>query len=330
MRSLPLLLALFCLPLQAADLPESGDHPLLKRFGGSEIVGYEVKRFDSYRLQTSTYRSYDLQTKRRAFAEPPLDIEGKITRIWYESAGETSSTELFRNYRNELEAAGFAILYDSTRDDAATGWNSYLAPFGQNAIRTNRTRYVFYGADSQGIRTLSARLPRAEGDVYMAVLTVEWPKDDAIYKSRRGAYAAVDIIETRPMVQNMVVVKADEMARSITETGRIALYGIHFDTDKAAIRDESRPALEEIARLLRENPGLNLHVVGHTDNAGGLDYNLGLSRRRADAVVAALTGEYGIEPNRLTPNGVAYLAPVASNATEAGRAQNRRVELVPR
>lgn len=54
------------------------------------------------------------------------------------------------------------------------------------------------------------------------------------------------------------------------------------------------------------------------------------SRRRADAVVAALTGEYGIEPNRLTPNGVAYLAPVASNATEAGRAQNRRVELVPR
>jgi outer membrane protein OmpA-like peptidoglycan-associated protein len=74
---------------------------------------------------------------------------------------------------------------------------------------------------------------------------------------------------------------------------------------------------------------LKLHVVGHTDNQGGLDHNLALSKQRADAVTAALTATYGIAAVRLTANGVAYLAPVASNAAEAGRAKNRRVELVP-
>lgn len=74
---------------------------------------------------------------------------------------------------------------------------------------------------------------------------------------------------------------------------------------------------------------MKLHVVGHTDNVGGYDSNLGLSKRRAEAVVAALSRDFGIAAERLTANGVAYLAPVAVNTTEEGRAKNRRVELVP-
>jgi hypothetical protein len=88
----------------AADLPDAGDHPLLKRFGGAEIVGYDVKRFDEYELQTSSYKRYDLQAKRREFVEPPLKLEGGVTRIWYEVAGKASSAELAGNYRNELKA----------------------------------------------------------------------------------------------------------------------------------------------------------------------------------------------------------------------------------
>jgi len=71
-------------------------------------------------------------------------------------------------------------------------------------------------------------------------------------------------------------------------------------------------------------------VVGHTDNVGSYETNLSLSKRRADAVVAALNTEYGINAGRLTANGVASLAPVAVNTTDEGRAKNRRVELVPR
>ena len=96
------------------------------------------------------------------------------------------------------------------------------------------------------------------------------------------------------------------------------------------IKPASRASLQEIAKLLKQQPALKLHIVGHTDNIGGYEFNMGLSKRRADAVVASLVKEYGIPATRLTANGVAYLAPVAPNTAESGREKNRRVELVPR
>ncbi|NTV17718.1 MAG: OmpA family protein, partial [Chlorobiaceae bacterium] len=102
------------------------------------------------------------------------------------------------------------------------------------------------------------------------------------------------------------------------------------DPGKWEIKPESQASLQEIARLLKKQPALKLHVVGHTDNIGGYEFNTGLSKRRAEAVVASLVRDFGISAARLTANGAAYLAPVASNTTEAGRAKNRRVELVPR
>jgi OmpA-OmpF porin, OOP family len=316
-------------PAQAQDLAGAKDHPLLKRFGGSQIVSYDVKRFEEFDLQTSTFKSYDLGAKQRIFASAPLRIEGSLTRIWYESAGDTSSTELIRNYQNELKSKGFQILYDSTKDPAAKAWTNYLAAYAGTEIKTNRSYYIFYAADEKGIRVTSAKLQRPEGDVYVYLTAVEWPKDEGTYKAKKGAYISVDIIESKPMTQNMVVVSASDMSKAIASTGRVALYGIYFDTNKADIKPESKPALDEIAKFLKENPSAKLHVVGHTDNVGGLESNLGLSKRRADAVVAALVKNYGITANRLTANGVAYLAPIAVNTTEEGRAKNRRVELVP-
>nr|WP_244635964.1 OmpA family protein [Chthonobacter albigriseus] len=120
------------------------------------------------------------------------------------------------------------------------------------------------------------------------------------------------------------------MRSAIDETGRISLYGILFDFDKATLKDESKPTLDEIAKLLTEDPDLELLVVGHTDSEGSFDYNLDLSNRRAAAVAAALVETYGIPQARLSSFGCSFAAPVASNADEAGRAKNRRVELVQR
>jgi OmpA-OmpF porin, OOP family len=142
--------------------------------------------------------------------------------------------------------------------------------------------------------------------------------------------AQAEILEEQPMTQKMVAIKADEMFQAISLSGRVSLYGILFDTNQADIKPESGPTLDEIAVFLKQEPTLNLHVVGHTDNVGGYEYNLNLSKRRADAVVNALTKQYGISAGRLTANGLAYLAPVAVNTNEEGRAKNRRVELVPR
>ena len=129
--------------------------------------------------------------------------------------------------------------------------------------------------------------------------------------------------------QNMIAISAKELIDAMTSTGRVALYGIFFDTAKADIKPESKAAVTEIANLMKSQPQLKLHVVGHTDSQGSIDSNFDLSKRRALAIKAALASQYGVAETRTPAHGVAHLAPVASNSDDAGRAKNRRVELVP-
>lgn len=124
------------------------------------------------------------------------------------------------------------------------------------------------------------------------------------------------------------LVSAMEIATEIQRKGHVAIYGIYFDFDKADIKPESEPAIKEIAKVLDENPKLKVHIVGHTDNVGKLDYNIELSKRRAEAVVRELLVKYKISKDRLRAFGVGSLCPVATNDTEDGRAKNRRVEVV--
>jgi outer membrane protein OmpA-like peptidoglycan-associated protein len=109
---------------------------------------------------------------------------------------------------------------------------------------------------------------------------------------------------------------------------RIRLYGIHFDTDSARIQPRSEPVIKEIADLMNGDKTLRFQVEGHTDSDGGGPYNLKLSQRRAEAVVADLIHRYHIAKSRLVPKGFGLTRPVASNATEGGKALNRRVELL--
>jgi OOP family OmpA-OmpF porin len=83
-----------------------------------------------------------------------------------------------------------------------------------------------------------------------------------------------------------------------------------------------------MAKLLTSQPRLNVYIVGHTDNQGSYDHNMTLSRQRAEAVAAALAGKYKILRARMRTAGLGFLSPVGSNASEEGRALNRRVELV--
>lgn len=116
--------------------------------------------------------------------------------------------------------------------------------------------------------------------------------------------------------------------RGLAADGKIALYGIYFDTGKAEVKPASKTQVAEIAKLLKAQPALKVVLVGHTDNQGALDANLALSQQRAQAVAEALAKGHQIDAKRRAARGVASLAPVASNAAEEGRAKNRRVELV--
>ena len=311
----------------AQDLAGAKDHPALKRFAGSAIVGYDVRNFDAVEFQTSTFKEYDLRARKRVYAQPPLVQEGKLTRLWYEAPGDARSLELYRNYVNELQSSGFTTIYDSTSDPAAGKWANFLASFsksGMDFIKNNRSEFVLYSAKQNTIRTGTFQ----KGGTTVRIVAVDWNKDDKTFKSRQGAYIAVDILEAKVMQQNMVVVSASEIGKSLTAQGKVAIYGILFDTGKAEVKAESQASLEQIAAFLKAQPAVNLRVVGHTDSVGGFDSNMALSKRRAEAVAAVLAKEYGIAASRLIGHGAASMAPVASNASEEGRAKNRRVELV--
>ncbi len=322
------VLSLACGVALAQDMAGAKDHPAIQRFAGSSIVAYDVKQFDSVDIPTSSYLKLNLTTGKREFVAPPWVAEGKRTRIWYEAPGDTTSLEVFRNYANELASQGFTPLYDSTKDTQLGKWNNYLNGFGAPPP-TNRSQFVFKGAAMSSINTLSAQRERQGQTTYVHLVTVQWDKPNLAFKAQRGAYVALDVVDASSLKQNMVSVSASEMSRAMASSGRIALYGILFDTARAEIKTESQPALQEIAKLLKSDPGLKLRVVGHTDNQGALEANIALSKRRAEAVTAALANTYGVAANRLSAFGVADLAPVASNSGEEGRAKNRRVELVP-
>lgn len=326
-RVLFVLVAGLALGAQAQDMAGAKDHPALKRFAGSSIVGYEVRNFDAVDFQTSTFKEFDLTSYQRQYAQPPLHLEGKLTRLWYEAPGQTRALELYRNYQNELTSNGFQTLYDSTKDPKAGDWTNFLASMSggkQDFIKNNRSEYIIYAAATSSLRTGTFQ----KDNLTVRLIAIDWPQADATYKAKQGAYIAVDILETQAMKQSMVVVSASDIGKSLTAHGKVAIYGIYFDTAKADVKPDSKPSLDQIAAYLKAEPNVKLHVVGHTDSVGSFDSNLALSRRRAQAVAAALVQGYGIAAGRLIGNGVASLAPVASNGTEEGRAKNRRVELV--
>ena len=137
------------------------------------------------------------------------------------------------------------------------------------------------------------------------------------------------IIRVAGMEQS-VVVSSEQIAKAMGEEGKVVFYGIYFDTDKATLKAESAPTLAEMAKWLKTNASANVFIVGHTDMQGPVERNQKLSRDRAASVIAALTRDHGIKADRLDAKGVGPLAPVASNNNEAGRAKNRRVEMVLR
>jgi len=148
-----------------------------------------------------------------------------------------------------------------------------------------------------------------------------------VFPRGSGSYYELTIVEKAEMAQE-VIADAKSLMSDIQATGHASVYGIYFDFNKADIKSESEKAIKQIAKLLKQSPSLKLYVVGHTDNVGKLDYNMKLSKARADAVMKELVTKYKISAQRLKAYGVASLAPVASNDTEEGRAKNRRVELV--
>lgn len=306
------------------DIPNAKDPAGLPRYAESVIFGYQFADFDETSLPLG---KASLKDGQRGF-EKAQRAEGKRTRALYLAPEGRSSLEVMRNYSEALTKAGYTTLFECARESCGNDIEKALYFNNkQNKIQGKQISEYAFSMDVVDQRLLVAELKQGGASSYVIVLAaVSGNAAESGIKNRVTVY--VEQIQAGKMESRMAVVKSSEIQQAMNRDGKIAIYGVLFDTDKSEVKPESAPQLEEMGRYLQQNPAVAVYVVGHTDNQGKLDYNLSLSQRRADAVVNALVTTHKIARNRLVGKGVAGLAPVASNQAEEGRAKNRRVELV--
>jgi outer membrane protein OmpA-like peptidoglycan-associated protein len=297
------------------DAPGARDHAVISRFAGSWLVGQEQRGYDELALPAGPGAT--------------ARVDGKVSRLFYLGPAGRGLAEVQRNYEDALTKAG------AKRIDACAG-DCGSRDFG--ALRPPPKQLSGGSLAGWDAKTLTDEFQdRAEPRYWYGTLDAGGRTLHVVVMSARSSVQAlrdkhvatlVQVIEPKAMDTGLVTVDAAALAKGLQAQGRIALYGVFFDTGKAELKPESRPQLDEMGKLLQANPSMRVHVVGHTDNQGALESNLALSRQRAQAVTDALVKTYKVDPKRLSAAGVASYAPLASNADDAGRARNRRVELV--
>lgn len=294
------LAALCCLCMPALAWA-SDTASLITPYEGSELVNRQSEAFNEYRRIVGP-----LKGQRGDVVSGVERLEGKLTRLHYRNPKGRSTLELARNYRQALEKAGLVVDYACDGRQAcghqrAPGWASVN---GINLGVAGDVRY-FTGV-----------LSGPAGKTYVAV-------------ALNPQNTHVHLLEPAAMESDKVSVDASALAKALDANGKVELAGIFFESGRSELLPASNAALDQAALLMRQQPALSLDVVGHTDSQGSAPDNLALSRQRAQAVADALVAR-GIAADRLGVKGMGQEQPVADNGSEAGRARNRRVELVRR
>lgn len=231
-------------------------------------------------------------------------VEGRVeSHKFYLSDANMGEAEARRNYEKLIAQMGGVKVNDATPSELAP------ASSEEPAVNDQKTR-------SDWTMTYDAYLVRKPDQLVWIVLMSSNSNINTL------------VVAEQPFKQTVAFVTADAMQSQLASAGHVALY-INFDTDKASVRPDGRPAVDEIAKLLEKDPSLKLTIEGHTDNVGDPAHNKALSQQRADAVMGSLIAA-GIAKERLSTVGLGDTKPVADNKDEAGRARNRRVELVKR
>jgi OmpA-OmpF porin, OOP family len=322
---------------QITNLAGSRDPAGIKRYEGSIVIGYTFKKFDEFTFMVGPVKRSTQANGPNYTPTRSQRAEGQRARIVYVVPEGRSTLEVVRNYEQELTRSGFQTVYrcrgvECGTDDLADQYLytmetrlSQTPPAGSGRPPGQISEYAFNNAKDQHF--LAARRAGAPGEAWISVYVATG--GSGLHPETFGhTIVLVDLVESAAMESNMIAMDASAMAKDIAAKGHVALYGILFDTDKSDIKPESAATIAEIVKFLQQQPTVKLYVVGHTDNVGGFDYNIELSQRRAAAVVQELAGKHGVPGTRLKPAGTGPLAPVAPNETDAGRAKNRRVELV--
>jgi len=291
----------FIVPSVRAQDAQLRDHELVSAYEGSSLRSKNVADFDEYTAFAGMDESSNKPTG--------VLLRGKVTKMIYRSPKGRSILEMFENYRASAERAGAEILYEC--DQSKYGCvkryaQTVLGDFVEiSAILNSSGQYLL------------AKIEQNDQTAFVVIAVGEFITD-------------IHIVEVQKMDTGMVTVDAAALGIGLDADGYVVVEGIYFATDKATLKPKSDVALQEVATLLKSRPDLKVFVVGHTDMSGSFNHNMALSSRRAASVIAALSTTHAIAPGRLEAHGVGPLAPQSSNASDTGKAKNRRVVLVAR
>lgn len=252
------------------------------------------------------------------FAEgqlPDVALEGLVLRsAWRIDVADLTPLQLIAPLRAQLEEAGFRIVLDCATEvcggydfrfasEVLPAPNMYVNIRSFNALTALRGPA---GAPTEAVNIIASA---SSGASFIQIIQVETGGGET------------DVV-TGPLVQD------SSLPQTLMADGHVVLSALDFESGTSELGQGPFAMLETLADALRAEPDLRIALVGHTDNTGSLEGNIALSVSRAQAVRQRLISQYGIAAARLEARGMGYLAPVTSNATEAGREVNRRVEAV--
>ena len=312
-RLLPFLLSLWlCTPAAAAEpAAAAGFSPEDVPESSATLPPYPFFKAPDGLVDTVPKKERDQRFDREHMiaGDEVVVLEGKVHRERYRLAGpgqEYSELEFHRNYSDAIAALG--------------------------GVEASRVQYTHKVAGAFGGRAAVDRhyhgtcaSPGCENHTY---LIRQGGREYWIQVSTGGIppHGEVVVLERKGMDSKLAFLHAAAMQQKLDADGRVALY-INFDTDKATLRPDAAAVIGEIVKLLQADPSLELSIDGHTDSTGTPERNRELSKQRAEAVRNALVA-LGTNASRLVAQGFGPDKPVADNGDEAGRAKNRRVELV--
>lgn len=292
-------------PAAVATIPVTSSFDLSK----VPIVNPQLGKFPYFGLIEGYRRSglsddRDVDFDRYEFFDGTkiIQVEGRLTTIDAEGHG-ASAFQVFKTYESLVTNLGGVKVFEGKGEDMS----DLKLEFSDL-----RHRYPGYNTDQIGVYMLRTPVSEIWVEAY-------------VNPSRNGPFS-LTVVEKKALEVKASLLPAEEMKKELDAKGHVALY-INFDFDKADIKPDSQLIVDQIVKLLRNNPSLSITVEGHTDNIGTPDYNKQLSETRAKSVVAALTAQ-GIESRRLRAAGYGQDKPIADNDMDEGRAKNRRVELV--
>jgi outer membrane protein OmpA-like peptidoglycan-associated protein len=303
----------------AQDVPGGPTPPLVTRYQGSHLVAWQTEAFASVVLPTAYDRNGGKWTQSQT-------VEGQRQRFVFLAPAGKTALEVQRNYEAALASAGGAKALacsanDHCANDVADLRGDYTSWLSDPALRTKAPAAFDAVNGSGNLYHAIYKVDRGGATTWVSVLSVDG--------ARQGTATVLDFVQPKALEGGKVALaSAAAIEAGLKAEGKMALYGVNFDTGKASLRPDARPQLAEMAKILKAQPALKVLIVGHTDNVGDFASNIALSQHRAEAIVAALSHDYGIAAGRMRPFGDANAAPLASNENEAGRARNRRVELV--